>query len=511
MGGNGGGGSTTLDFVTDLGGVSGTDDSNSSVNDAAFQKLYDLTQSDSTTRTVNIPAGVFMINRPNIGSNIVFQGNNGTVFLGTITDSRDSGGHSGAAFMYNAVSNVSWTNVTFKGINFTDTDGKENVYRIVHNIFRSSYISFSQCTFDQNESNGGHSLDLGGSNNITVSNSTFIGVGGSASGLSGNEFYKEAIQTDYAYEGGVSAYDSSQEYTLEPTHDVTIDQCKFLPLYTDSSVSSLAKYAPQPVGTHVTQDYSDVVNNINLTNSEVIDVKPANYGGYGFYAPIHFPNSRNITIQGNTIERRKTQVSPNVFMFYSYKEGSQPTANTGFNVNNNQIYNMNPQLVHVDASASGNELAPLDYAPAYALFAVAGGHTMDDIHFDNNSIYTYASMLTAKNQDNHSFAEKQKDIDDSDNYRVKGVGATTYDDTGTQRYTKSDDGGSGNEAAHASTTQNIVAVLPTGETDVVATVNVQQDLPYNYSLSSYNSYSPAFSDVPVGQATSDGNVYVPYI
>ncbi|MDM7493687.1 hypothetical protein [Lentilactobacillus kefiri] len=102
-------------------------------------------------------------------------------------------------------------------------------------------------------------------------------------------------------------------------------------------------------------------------------------------------------------------------------------------------------------------------------------------------------------------------IDDSDNYRIKGVGATTYDDTGTQRYTKTDDGGSGNEAAHASTTQNIVEVLPTGETDVVATVNVQQDLPYNYSLSSYNSYSPAFSDVPVGQTTSDGNVYVPYV
>ncbi|QHB53164.1 hypothetical protein GQR93_13680 [Lentilactobacillus hilgardii] len=503
---------STLDFVADLGGISGTNDSNSATNDAAFQKLYELTQGDSNTRTVNIPAGAFMINRPNIGSNLVFNGNNGTIFLGTTSNNEDSDHHQGAAFMYNQVSNVSWSNVSFRGINFTDpTTNKENVYRIVHNIFRSSQISFNQCIFDQNESNGGHSLDLGGSTNISVNNSTFIGVGGNASDLSGSEFYKEAIQTDYAYQGGVSAYDSSQNYTLEPTHDVTIDSCKFLPLYTDSSVSTLAKYAPQPVGTHVTQDYSDVINNIKLTNSTIIDVKPANYGGYGFYAPIHFPNSRDITITGNIIERRKTKVSPNVFMFYSYKEGSQPVANTNFNVNSNQIYNMNPQLVHVDASAADNKLEPLKYAPAYALFTVAGGHTMDDIHFESNSIYTYASMQTPKNQDDHSFSEKQNDIDDSDNYRVKGVGATTYDDTGTTRYVKTDDGGSGNEAAHTATTQNVIAVLPDGTQTTLGTVNVQQDLPYSYSLSSYNSYSPAFSDVPVGQTTLDGNVYVPYV
>ncbi|MFC6289835.1 SH3 domain-containing protein [Levilactobacillus angrenensis] len=455
-------GQTVIDFVKDLGAISGTSEDNIAANNAAFQKLF--TFAHSSVVTVNVPAGVYMVNRPNITSNVSFVGANGATFMGTTSSTEDTLGHSGAAFLYTDVSNVSWTNIVFRGIN----DDRGNVYRLVHSILSSHYVSFTKCTFDQNEANGGHSLDLGGSDHIYVKDSSFIGVGGSTTSLSGNNFYKEAIQTDYDYEGGVSAKPSNgHAYSHVATHDVFIDSCRFLPLYTNSSASTLAKYGPQPVGTHVTDvtgaAVSQVPNNINMNNCLVLDPKPANYGGYGFYAPIHFPSAENITMTGNQIERRKTQVSPNVFMFYNYKKGAKGN-NSGFNISNNSIFNMNPQLVHVDASQNSNTEKALVYAPSYVLFHVASNHTMSNIHVDYNTIYTYSSMLTPANQDGKTVAEKAQDIHDSSNMRVKGVGAgSTWTNSNNQRFTMPD-GGNGNESAHGSYSQSIYGVQPDGQT-----------------------------------------------
>ncbi|PTM23689.1 hypothetical protein DA798_03565 [Lactobacillus sp. PFC-70] len=505
-------GQTVIDFVTDLGAVSGTAQANTVTNDAAFQKLFNFAHSANVT--VNIPAGAFMVNRPNISSNITFVGDNGAMFLGTTNEVNDRLNHSGSAFKYSNVYNVTWKNIIFRGIDFNGT----NVYRLTHSILSSHYITFNQCTFDQTEHNGGHCLDLGGSDHIYVNDSSFIGVGYSTTSLNKNNFYKEAIQTDYDYEGGVSADPGKDHvYTHLPTHDVFIDNCRFLPLYTDGSANILHKYGPQPVGTHVTDIVgsaaTQVPNNIHMTNCLVLDPKPANWGGYGFYAPIHFPAAENITMTGNQIERRKTQVSPNVFMFYNYKKGAKIN-NSGFNISNNQIFNMNPQLVHVpDAMGSGNADAEraLKYAPAYALFHVGKGHTMSNIHFDQNTIYTYKSMLTPTNQDGKTVAQKAQDIHDSANMRVKGVGAgSTYSSSGNTRL-EMPTTGNGNERDHSPYTQTIYGVLPSGNKFEIATVTGSKNLPYSYTLSNYLSYRPAASTVTIGYVTPDNNVYMPYV
>lgn len=504
-------GQTVIDFVKDLGAVSGTAQANTIINDAAFQKLFNFAHSGNVT--VKIPAGAYMINRPNIGSNVTFVGTDGATFLGTTSEAQDVLGHAGSAFNYSDVSNVTWNNVIFRGIDYNSS----NVYRLAHSILSSHYVTFSQCTFDQAEHNGGHCLDLGGSDHIYVKDSSFIGVGYSTTSLKENNFYKEAIQTDYDYEGGVSAAPVNHSYTYLPTRDVYIDNCRFLPLYANSSATTLQKYGPQPVGTHVS--YTDngagsqVPNNIHMTNCLVLDPKPANWGGYGFYAPIHFPAAENITMTDNQIERRKTKISPNVFMFYNYKKGAK-TNDSGFNISNNQIFNMSPQLVHVpEEMGSGNANAEkaLKYAPAYALFHVGGGHTMSNIHFDQNTIYTYKSMLTPTNQDGKTVAQKAKDIHDSANMRVKGVGAgSTYSSTGNIRL-EMPATGNGNEAAHGSYTQTIYGVLPSGNKFEIATVTGSKNLPYSYGLTNYLSYRPAASTVTVGYVTPDNNVYMPYI
>ncbi|WP_125764003.1 SH3 domain-containing protein [Levilactobacillus mulengensis] len=512
-------GQTVIDFVKDLGAVSGTSEDNIAANNEAFQKLFTFAHSSAVT--VNIPAGVFKIGRPNIGSNVDFVGADGATFLGTISQVQDIKTHKGSAFQYDGVSNTTWTNIIFRGINDNDHN---DVYRLVHSILVSHYIKFTKCTFDQNEANGGHSLDLGGSDHIYVSDSTFIGVGKSTSSISEKDFYKEAIQTDYDYDGGYSARPNdygSRPFTELPTRDVYIDGCRFLPLYTDSYATTLAKYGPQPVGTHLSRAVgaatTQVPNNIHLTNCLILDPKPANFGGYGFYAPIHFPSAENITITNNQIERRKTQVSPNVFMFYNYKKGTKQK-NSGFYIRNNQIFNMNPQMVHVAEpdilndvhGYNANAEKALKYAPSYALFMIGSTHTMDDIHVDGNQIYTLASDVKPANQDGKTITEKAKDIHSSSNMRVKGVGASTWTNANPERAPIAN-GLSGNESAHGQYSQSIYGVQPNGQKFLITTITAKKNLPYSYSLENYNGYSPAVSTITVGYDSADGNVYMPYL
>ncbi len=513
-------GQSLIDFVRDLGGISGLSESNCRVNDNAFQKLVDFHPNSKVT--VRIPAGVYKVGRPEISSNVDFIGEDGATFLGTQTDNYASDtAHSGAAFQYECANNVAWSNVTFRGIDYTASNGS-NVYRLVHNLLTSHNVSFTKCIFDQTESNGGHCIDLCGSSHIYINDSTFIGVGfDTIEPIRDKYCYKEAIQIDYDYESGTSATPLNHTYTFLPTHDVFINQCRFLPLYTDNEANHLKKFGPHPVGTHKTLSNNStdgtpgggnrVPSNIQMTNCLVLDPKPANYGGYGYFAPIHFPSVQNVTFTGNQIERRKTQVSPNVFMFYNYKKNVTVKNNSGFTINNNSFFNMNPQLVHVRVGNQSNAERALASAPSYVLFTVSGGHTMSNIHVDYNKIYTYKSMLQPTKQDGKTIPQKAKDIHDSSNMRVKGVGAGSTWSSSQNVRLPMPEGGNGNEAAHHAYSQSIYGVLPNGQQFLITTVTSNKNLPYEFSLSSHSGYEPAVSTITVGFESNDSSLYMPYI
>ncbi len=280
-----------------------------------------------------------------------------------------------------------------------DGNTPTNEGRLTHNILHSDSISFTKCVFDQT----GHSLDLGGSSNIHISSCVFLGnaTGTDESGFAGSTeypaLYKEAIQIDYAknVSGGVAS--DSSLLDSAPTHDVTVDGSLFLPIYTDSSVSSLYKYAPLPLGQHDSDNADDIIHSIQLTNSFMLDMKPVNYNGDGLDAPIHFTDSYDIQITNNTIERRQTKVSPAVFLFESVniqQESSGVSSGVtegNIHVDQNTIYNMNPQLVHTIFNAGASEVTKV--APAYAIFAKKT-HDMDNLSFSSNTIHTYRSMTT---------------------------------------------------------------------------------------------------------------------
>jgi len=513
-------GQTLIDFVRDLGGISGLSESNCRVNDNAFQKLIDFHPTSKVT--VRIPAGVYKVGRPEISSNVEFIGENGTTFLGTQSKNYDpDAAHSGAAFQYIDVQNIIWSNVVFRGMDYTSPDGND-VYRLVHNLLNCHNVSFTRCTFDQIESNGGHCIDLCGSSHIYINDSSFVGVGyDTTEPIQGKRCYKEAIQTDYDYLGGSSATPKKRNFTFLPTHDVFINRCRFLPLYTSSEANYLKKFGPHPVGTHKTLSNNDIDNtpgggnhvpsNIQMTNCLVLDPKPANYGGYGYFAPIHFPSVQNVTFTGNQIERRKTQVSPNVFMFYNYKKNMTVTNNSGFTISNNSFFNMNPQLVHVNVGNQSNAERALASAPSYVLFTVSGGHTMSNIHVDYNKIYTYESMMQPAKQDGKTISQKAKDIHDSSNMRVKGVGAGNTWSSYKNARLPMPEGGNGNEAAHQDYSQSIYGVLPSGQQFFITTVTSKKNLPYEISLSSHSGYEPAISTITVGYESNNNNLYMPYI
>ncbi|WP_203638434.1 hypothetical protein [Levilactobacillus wangkuiensis] len=203
-------------------------------------------------------------------------------------------------------------------------------------------------------------------------------------------------------------------------------------------------------------------------------------------------------------------------MFYNYKKGTKLN-NSGFYIRNNQIFNMNPQMLHVaepdilNNTDNANAEKALKYAPSYALFTVGTtNHTMDDIHVDGNQIYTLENDKTPANQDGKTITEKAADIHSSSNMRVKGVGAKDWTNANPAR-TVIAKGTSGNEAAHGSYTQSIYGVQPDGQQFLIANVTSSKNLPYSYPLSSKNGYSPAVPDVTVGYESANGNIYVPYI
>lgn len=493
------GNETVLDFVQDFGGISGGgvlgEAAYARVNDAAFERINQMHYTGQLL--VRIPAGVYPIKRPHIGANVTFYGEPGTYFIGVVDGITDAQGCSESAFLYDGSLNVYWNRVTFRGI---DNASNRKVHGLIHEVLNSSYIYFDHCVFDQVVSNVGHALDLRGSDHIYIQQSTFIGAGDDTTSLQSHGSRQEAIQTDYSSSKGVSAFENRQVFTHEPSHDIYVNHCRFLPIYVDSTLTQLQKYGPQPLGQHETvkSPSGNVINNIHFSHSLVLDTQPTTqHSGKGL-GLIHFMAAERITIQQNQIERRLAPASPAIFTFFNDRKGSKVN-NSGLRVLDNGLFNLNPGLDQASLGVNGEHLLKL--APAYAIFAVEGAHTMDNIHFDGNVILTAPNMqvVNSKHYDNTCA-----------NMRIKGTNALTWSNDNNRREVLPV-GGTGNEQMHYPILQQIYGVLPNGTDVLIDEVQMPCNMPFNYKLKRYAEYHPAFSTIPIGYETPNNQIYVPYV
>lgn len=187
------------------------------------------------------------------------------------------------------------------------------------------------CVFEQTHA-GGHILDMGGSENITIRNNTFLGQLATVAAPQPGE----AIQIDVSTKG--SSFDPGGEYFSGlPCRNVFVDGNQFLPI----TVAGVTYPCSNPLGTHA-QWEGIYHENIWFTNNLVIDPQhmpapsdeyssTAN-GGYK-YGTLHFSMIKNLHISGNTFRMnesatRATRVISISGLNYGNLAGGDPNADT---------------------------------------------------------------------------------------------------------------------------------------------------------------------------------------
>ncbi|MGM9949780.1 MAG: glycosyl hydrolase family 28-related protein [Ruminococcus sp.] len=147
----------------------------------------------------------------------------------------------------------------------------------------------------------GHVFDLGGCKDVLIENCYFIGMT-----LKEGREYTEAIQLDYSSSGALSK--QFQAYDGLPTINVTVKNCKFLPIYNEDG--TIANHAPNPIGCH-SIIYEQYFRSIKFIDNLVIDSpadSPNNTGTWlRFYAVDGMEISGNKFI--NTKSIKNTVVS----------------------------------------------------------------------------------------------------------------------------------------------------------------------------------------------------------
>lgn len=130
-------------------------------------------------------------------------------------------------------SNISFEGLTFKG----DFSIKKSFNFTLHH---SSDVIFRNCKFIQCVV-AGHAIDLGGCQNVVIDNCEFYGF----YPQTGSE-YKEAIQVDHSTASGNTGMDDPASYDGLPTINVSVTNCKFLPITVDGTEYP----SPHPFGSH---------------------------------------------------------------------------------------------------------------------------------------------------------------------------------------------------------------------------------------------------------------------
>lgn len=168
-----------------------------------------------------------------------------------------------------------------------------------NNIGVSLTLNHAQnCTFKNMEFisaiSTGHAFDLAGCDNILIDRCIFRG----RQVITDREF-TEAIQIDCSTNPSLS--NNFSNYDNLPTKNVTVQNCMFLPIYTETG--SIKYYAPNPIGSHgfSTGQYYE---NIKFISNYVENGCEGNSGGWiRFYSSIGVIIKDNLfksTINSNT-------------------------------------------------------------------------------------------------------------------------------------------------------------------------------------------------------------------
>ncbi|AVK64752.1 N-acetylmuramoyl-L-alanine amidase [Lactobacillus sp. CBA3606] len=253
-------------------------------NNKSLQKIIDQHRNGQTT--IYIPRGVYCFNSGAIvlHSNLHFKFENGAEFV--IYDNQllsfsypsPANGYDGG------INNISWTNATFRG---SDINGQSS---FVQSMNHAQNISFDKCVFYNSENPEGHVLDIGGSRNISVKRSSFIGFN-----FISKSDYKEAIQIDYSNKKAMSYILRDDKYDDLPSYNIYINDNQFLPIMKKNKIKY---YAPNPIGEHIIYNNAKagIVHDVHFDNNEVVNSIPRRQMQTGI---VNFEGASNIFIFNN--------------------------------------------------------------------------------------------------------------------------------------------------------------------------------------------------------------------
>lgn len=137
----------------------------------------------------------------------------------------------------------------------------------------------------------GHVIDMGGCSNITIENSTFKGMVNFAGGSAASE----CIQIDISGAGASSAVDLPGSWDGLPCENVTVQNCKFLPV----KVGSVVYPAPNPFGNHAIHE-DRYHKNIKFLDNYVLDAVVDTSSTWR--GSLHFIGVEGLIISRNTFE-----------------------------------------------------------------------------------------------------------------------------------------------------------------------------------------------------------------
>lgn len=180
---------------------------------------------------------------------------------------------------YNGAHDIKIFGGTIEGMNSLGLDPTNMVL-----LFHANNVSFLNTTFL--DTVGSHAIDIGGCKDVYIVGCKFLGY------KSYGRDFREAIQIDFAYHGGIPYFDKNSA-CFDYTHcnNINIIGCRF-----DKSTRNPQYVA---IGTHsqtITGHYHD---NINILNNVAVGNGCSNY--MGFF--VRLANMCNVNIRNNIVSK----------------------------------------------------------------------------------------------------------------------------------------------------------------------------------------------------------------
>ncbi|MDF9748614.1 glycosyl hydrolase family 28-related protein [Arthrobacter sp. ES3-54] len=204
-------------------------------------------------------------------------------------------------------SNILWEGGRFLG-SFVDTVG-----RCAFALHHTDNFEVKYAVFEQMQAKG-HVIDLLGCSAIRVRNCKFLGFNAGT----GNSAREEAIQPDVSDAGASSSPDLPGSYDGLLTKDVTVEDCKFLPL----TVGATTYPAPNPFGAHSIQE-GKTLDRMRFLRNYVLDPRIDTTSDYK--GVVHFVAATNSQFNDNVFEFTTPSNTPTIVL-YSTDFGQVATA-----------------------------------------------------------------------------------------------------------------------------------------------------------------------------------------